>query len=78
MPQFAHTTTYAQGSAQTRNMHARAVSSLGGTLTSPLGTIGGQLITDGVGNLMQNSKLATHKRGASVQNNLMVEEQHSA
>jgi hypothetical protein len=49
-------------------MHARAVSSLGGTMTSPLGmnTIGGQLISDGVGNLMQNSKLGTHKRGASI------------
>ena len=61
-------------------MHARAVSSLGGTLTSPLGmgVIGGQLITDGVGNLMQNSNLRAHKRGASVQNTLMVEEQSNA
>ena len=57
-------------------MHARAVSSLGGTMTSPLGmnTIGGQLISDGVGNLMQNSKLGTHKRGASIQNNLILDE----
>jgi hypothetical protein len=56
-----------------RNAHARAVSSLGGTLTSPLGAgivinekmdkMAGSLITEGVGNLISK---APPKRGGSV------------
>lgn len=62
MPPFStNTTTFAQGVV--RAGHARAVSSLGGTLTSPLGMgiLGGSLLSDGVGNLMGNQKLGAKR-----------------
>lgn len=67
-------TTQAQQISASRNMQSRGVSSLGGTLTSPLGTgmgvLGGTFMNNGLGTLMStqntNAKMVTQKRGASI------------